>query len=510
MVEFLKYKQTVQLKLVAEKCVSPVTSILPRLSLWLPCRSSMDQMDQFVSDSRTCLQFVTRPDVHAFSVSSRRVPSLEQTVQHHLRRVYADSSMTMFFHKGTAIQPGMAGMLSRRTLCACRALSLAVAFSACSGGSDSGTTGNNSAPPPPPSIVAKLEPITTGLSAPVFLTAPPADNARLFIVEQGGTIRIFDLLSRSLFSTPFLDLSAAISSSSERGLLGMAFDPGYANNGRFYVYYTDRIGDIAIAQYRRSANNPNQADPSQLSLLQSIPHPNFSNHNGGMLAFGPDGCLYAGVGDGGSGGDPNNNAQNTASRLGKLLRLDPNTGSPCTNGITNPFVFGGGAQEIWSLGLRNPWRFSFDRQTGDLYIADVGQGAREEVDVALPPNPGRQSNFGWRLMEGFLCFNPSTNCNSGGLTLPVLDYPHTGGACSIIGGYVYRGTAIPSLNGTYFYADLCAGFIRSFAYRNAQVTDQFEWSSLSPGPSITSFGEDAQGELYIMTAGGGLWRIAPI
>jgi Glucose / Sorbosone dehydrogenase len=221
------------------------------------------------------------------------------------------------------------------------------------------------------------------------------------------------------------------------------------------VYYTDTNGDIAIARYVKSATDPNQADPSQVSVLQNIPHPNFSNHNGGMLAFGPDGCLYAGVGDGGSGGDPNNNAQNTSVRLGKILRLDPNTGGACANGISNPFVPPAGAPEIWSLGLRNPWRFSFDRQTNDLYIGDVGEGTREEVDVALAPNAGRESNYGWRLMEGF--------------------------GCSIIGGYVYRGTTIPALAGTYFYADLCAGFVRSFRLQNGQPAEQFQWPSLSPG-----------------------------
>lgn len=423
---------------------------------------------------------------------------------------HLDGDMMIFLLMEKAASVSMTWLLSRRTLYLCRSLSLVLAFSACNGGGDSGTTGNNSSPPPPSSIAVKLQPITTALSAPVFMTAPPAGNNRLFIVEQGGRIKIFDVLNQSLLSTSFLDLSGAITSGGERGLLGMAFDPAYQVNGRFYIYYTDMNGDIAIAQYVRSANDQNQANPTQVSLLQSIPHPNFANHNGGMLAFGPDGCLYAGTGDGGGDGDPDNNGQNTASLLGKILRLDPGTGNACTNSIANPFASGGGASEVWSFGLRNPWRFSFDRQTGDVYIGDVGQDTREEVDVALSPNAGRQSNYGWRLMEGFLCFNPSTNCNSGGLTLPVLDYPHTGGACSIIGGYVYRGTAIPALNGTYFYADLCAGFVRSFMLQNAQVTDQFEWPSLSPGTSITSFGEDAQGELYIMTLGGGLWRISPM
>lgn len=421
------------------------------------------------------------------------------------------NNWTIFLRKDQAVPVGKTELLSPRTLSLWRALSLVLACSACSGGDDSGgTTAGDPSPPPPSSIAVKLEPITMALSAPVFMTAPPTDNTRLFIVEQGGAIKVFDVSTGSLLSTPFLDLSGAIASGGERGLLGMAFDPSYQSNGRFYVHYTDTNGDIVIARYLASTSNANEADPSSAVILRRIAHPTFSNHNGGMLAFGPEGCLYAGPGDGGGTGDPNNNAQNPASLLGKLLRLDPTTGNGCTNAIPNPFAGAGGAPEVWSIGLRNPWRFSFDRQTGDLYIGDVGQNTREEVNVALSPQAGRQANYGWRLMEGFLCFNPSSNCDSGGLTLPVLDYPQTGGACSVIGGYVYRGTAIPSLQGTYFYADLCAGFVRSFRYRNAQATDQFEWPSLSPGPSITSFGEDAQGELYIMTLSGGLWRIVPM
>jgi glucose/arabinose dehydrogenase len=237
-----------------------------------------------------------------------------------------------------------------------------------------------------------------------------------------------------------------------------------------------------------------------------VAHPTFSNHNGGMLAFGPDGCLYAGVGDGGSVGDPNDNGQNPSSLLGKLLRLNPSTGGPCSNVIPNPF----GALQVWSLGLRNPWRFSFDRQTGDLYIGDVGQNVREEIDVAIALNAGRQANYGWRLMEGTLCFNPSSNCNSGSLTLPVLDYPHLNGACSVTGGYVYRGSVKPDLQGTYFYADFCAGFVKSFRHQNGQPTEQTEWPLLSPpGGFVTSFGEDAAGELYVMTQGGGLFKFIP-
>ena len=354
-----------------------------------------------------------------------------------------------------------------------------------------------------------LQLVTPNLTSPVFMTAAPGDGARLFIVEQGGTIRIFDVAGDSLLSTPFLNIADLITSGGEEGLLGMAFDPNYGANGRLYVFYTDTSGNIVIARYLRSGANPNQADLLSGTILQTILHP-FSNHNGGMLAFGPDGCLYAGTGDGGSGGDPNNNGQNQFSLLGKLLRLNPDTGAPCSNVIINPFLLGGGAPEIWSLGLRNPWRFSFDRQTGDLYIGDVGQNAREEIDVAVAPNAGWQVNYGWRLMEGFLCFNPLSNCNPGGLTLPVLDYPHADGACSVTGGYVYRGVASPSLRGTYFYGDFCAGFVKSFRYQNNLATDRMDWPSLNPpGGQISSFGEDALGELYVVTLGGSLFRIVP-
>ena len=289
----------------------------------------------------------------------------------------------------------------------------------------------------------------------------------------------------------------------------MAFDPQYAANRQFYIFYTNTTGDIVIARYLRNATDPNLATASSATTLLTVPHSTFSNHNGGMLAFGPDGCLYAGIGDGGDAGDPNNNGQNRSSLLGKLLRLNPDTGGACSNVIINPFILVGGAQQVWSLGLRNPWRFSFDRITADLYIGDVGQDAREEIDVAVAPNAGRQANYGWRLMEGFLCFNPSMNCNSGGLTLPVLDYPHLSGACAVTGGYVYRGS-VTDLRGTYFYGDFCAGFVRSFRYQNGQPIEQTEWPLLSPpGDSITSFGQDAGGELYVMTQGGGLFKFIP-
>lgn len=359
---------------------------------------------------------------------------------------------------------------------------------------------------PPASALAslKLQTVTSNLSAPVFLTAPSGDTTRLFVVEQGGKIKILERTSGAELGT-FLTLTG-ITSGGERGLLGLAFDPQYHSNGSFYVYYTDTSGTIIIARFLVSATNPNVADPASQAILVSIPHPTFANHNGGMLAFGPDGCLYAGVGDGGSGGDPNNHAQNLTSRLGKLLRIDPSTGAACTNGGVNPFLLTGGDQLVWSYGLRNPWRFSFDRD--DLYIGDVGQNAREEINVSAGPNAGKGLNYGWRLMEGSACFNPTTNCQTGTLTLPIVEYTHDNGACSAIGGYVYRGQAAPAIQGTYFYADFCAGFVRSFRLNNGSAIERTEWPLLA-APSISSFGQDGLGELYLTTLSGTVFRIVP-
>lgn len=387
----------------------------------------------------------------------------------------------------------MAMLILRTTLCVC----LTGLFAACGEEGDTQRT-------TPSSTALKLQPISNNLRSPVFLTAPRGDVNRLFVVEQGGTIQILDRTNGTRLST-FLTLTD-ISSGGERGLLGLAFDPNYSANGRFYVHYTDANGAIIISRFLVSASNANVADSTSQVILASIPHPTFANHNGGMVTFGPDGCLYAGVGDGGSSGDPNNNAQNLASRLGKILRIDPNTGTACTNGGVNPFILTGGDQLVWSYGLRNPWRFSFDGN--DLYIGDVGQNAREEINVSPGPNAGRGLNYGWRLMEGSACFNPSTSCNNGGLTLPILDYPHDNGACSVIGGFVYRGPAAPLIQGTYFYADFCAGFVRSFRFNSGSAFERTEWPLLA-APSITSFGQDGVSELYILTRDGAVFRIVP-
>jgi len=350
-----------------------------------------------------------------------------------------------------------------------------------------------------------LERVASGLSFPVHVAAPRGD-ARLFIVEKTGRVKI--LRDGSVLGTPFLDLSGQVSGGSEQGLLSIAFHPDFASNGRFYVDYTDRAGDTQIVELRVSGDR-DRADPATARTILSIPQP-FSNHNGGLVAFGPDGKLYIGMGDGGSGGDPEENAQNLGSLLGKLLRIDVDAGQPYAVPPDNPFVDRAGARgEIWAYGLRNPWRFAFDRQGGDLYVADVGQNRFEEVHAVR--GAGRGLNYGWDIMEGRECFEPSEGCDRTGLTLPVLTYDH-GDGCSISGGHVYRGEAIPEIRGHYFYSDYCSGFVRSLRFDGNGATDERRWTELEPtgGDSqVTSFGEDAAGELYLMTAGGSVYKIVP-
>ncbi len=344
--------------------------------------------------------------------------------------------------------------------------------------------------------------VTGAVTRPVFLTAPPGDPSRLFIVEQGGRIRI--VKNGTLLGSVFLDLSSKVSSTGERGLLGLAFHPQYAQNGVFVVDYTNTNGDTRVSRFVVSAN-PDVADAGSEQVVLSVAQP-FSNHNAGMVAFGPDGYLYVALGDGGSGGDPQGNGQDGTTLLGSILRVDIVGGTPYAIPPSNPFAASPTFRpEIWSYGLRNPWRFSFDRLTGDLYIGDVGQGEREEIDVQPATSMGGE-NYGWNIMEGNICFSPSSGCNQSGLTLPVLDYDHSQG-CSVTGGYVYRGSAIPAVQGRYFYADFCQGWVRSFRYQSGQVSEETEWPGLSQAGSITSFGEDAVGELYVLVSSGSVYRI---
>jgi glucose/arabinose dehydrogenase len=334
--------------------------------------------------------------------------------------------------------------------------------------------------------------VASGLASPLDLQAPPGDRSRLFVVERGGRIRI--VKSRQVLGTPFLDLSGRITSGGERGLLGLAFHPRYAENGRFFVNYTNPNGDTHISEFRVSSN-PDAADAGSERILLTVDQP-FANHNGGGLAFGGDGMLYAGLGDGGSGGDPLGNGQNLSTRLGKMLRLDVDR--PGLVPPDNPFVAtAGAAPEIWAYGLRNPWRFSFDRGTGDLYIGDVGQDSFEEIDVETAPRHGGQ-DYGWNVMEGTHCYN-SASCSTAALTLPVFEYCHDAG-CSVTGGVVYRGCRLPGYAGAYFYGDYCSAFVRSFRYQNGAVSDERDWTnSLGQGlSSISSFGVDAEGEIYIL------------
>jgi glucose/arabinose dehydrogenase len=352
---------------------------------------------------------------------------------------------------------------------------------------------------------AELQQVVTGLSSPLFLTAPPGDASRLFIVEQTGTIRI--IRDGTLLAAPFLDIRAKITAGGEQGLLGLAFYPDYATTGRFIVHYTDVAGDTRLSSFRVSSD-PDVADVGTEAVILTADQP-FSNHNGGQVTFGPDGFLYLGLGDGGSSGDPQGRAQDLSDLLGSILRIDVQTETSYTIPSDNPFVAQPEARpEIWSFGLRNPWRFSFDRGTGDLYIADVGEQTIEEVDVApAAEGSGRGVNYGWDRMEGSRCFGAS-QCDQNGLVLPTLEYDHTQG-CSVIGGHVYRGSTIPALQGLYFYADYCRGWVRSFRYVGGAATEATEWPTLRPGGLVTSFGEDASGELYVLTAAGGVYKIVP-
>jgi glucose/arabinose dehydrogenase len=374
-------------------------------------------------------------------------------------------------------------------------LPLAAAASAC-GSDDTG---------PVTGAGAKLEQVASGLSFPLYLTAPPGDVARLFIVEKTGAIRI--VKSGSLLPDPFLDISSLISNGGEQGLLGLAFDPQYAANGRFVVHYTDTAGDTHLSTFQVSTD-PDRADPTSEHVILTVDQP-FENHNGGQIAFGPDGFLYMGLGDGGSGDDPQGNGQDLTDLLGSILRLDVSSGTSYTSPPDNPFVGRTDARpELWNYGLRNPWRFSFDRANGDLYIGDVGQGQYEEIDVSpAAKGGGKGVNYGWNIMEGAHCLN-GAQCSPAGLALPAFEYTHSEG-CSVTGGYVYRGQAIPALQGLYFFSDFCQGTIRSLRYAGGTANVVTEWPTLKPGGNVSSFGEDASGELYVLDSGGTVFKVVP-
>ena len=347
-----------------------------------------------------------------------------------------------------------------------------------------------------------LNQVVGGLTQPTSITHAGDNSARIFVTEQPGRIRI--IKNDALQTTPFLDITGRIGSpGGEQGLLSVAFPPGYGSaKNHFYVYYTNPVGTLVIARYRPTAN-PDAADPNSEEIILTIDHPTFGNHNGGQLQFGPDGYLYIGTGDGGGGGDPFRNAQNPAVLLGKLLRIDVESAvTPSTYSIpaTNPYVGTPGYRgEIWALGLRNPWRFSFDRQTGDLYLGDVGQGLWEEVNFQ-PANSGGGENYGWNILEGLHCFDPAVGCIMPlRYSPPVTEYDHSSD-CSVTGGYVYRGPGNPAMQGIYFYGDICSGKIRGLQRLNGT------WFStlLTTAPfGISTFGEDQAGNLYVADYSGG-------
>ena len=339
----------------------------------------------------------------------------------------------------------------------------------------------------------------------VDLTYADDGTDRLFLVLQPGRIMVFRNDRDVGSAKTFLDIRARVNDrGSEEGLLGLAFDPHYRTNGYFYVYYSaSSPRRSVISRFAVSDDDPDRADADSERVVLEVPQP-FSNHNGGKVVFGPDGYLYLGLGDGGSGGDPKGNGQNRSTLLGTILRIDVRPVASEAAYVVppdNPFAGGGEArEEIWAYGLRNPWRFTFDRETGDLWAADVGQNRYEEIDVIKPG-----LNYGWNRMEGFHCFFPR-ECDMGGLEPPIIEYGRDGG-CSVTGGYVYRGSRLPSLSGAYVYGDFCSGKIWALRYDSERVTEHLE---LVDSPlNVSAFGEDPAGELYILSYSGGIYRLGP-
>jgi len=353
------------------------------------------------------------------------------------------------------------------------------------------------------SLVVTLEPFTSVEGGPLAIAAPDDGSGRLFVVAQDGRIWVVDA-DGTVEPNPMVDLRDRLTSGGEQGLLGLALHPGFPSDPRAFVNYTNKDGDTVIASLTLDASDPNRLDPASHQRILFVDQP-FANHNGGDLHFGPDGYLYAFFGDGGSGGDPQNNGQNRQALLGKILRLDidhPSGDLAYSAPAGNPFVGAAGRDEIWLMGLRNPWRNSFDRATGDLWIGDVGQGAWEEIDVARAGVGGL--NLGWNRMEGNHCYPPGADCSTDGLTRPVTEYGHDLG-CTVVGGYVYRGTKYPALAGVYLFADYCSVSIFAFDPRTDAFRDPVEVGD--GGGDISSFGEDAVGELYVTHLNGDVSRV---
>jgi glucose/arabinose dehydrogenase len=368
-----------------------------------------------------------------------------------------------------------------------------------------GGGGNTPSSAPVSSVNVGLQLLVSGFRAPLDLEQPNDSSNRLFVVEQGGAIRIIQ--NGAVLAQPFLNISSKVITGGEMGLLGITFHPAFQQNGKFYVNYVRSLsGQIqsVIAEYTASPANANTVDPASERILLIVDQVgNFPNHKAGQLAFGPDGFLYFGLGDGGGEGDPFGHGQNTQTLLGKLMRIDVNATSP---GLRyrippdNPFVAGGGLPEIWAFGLRNPWRFSFDRASGRLFLGDVGEDRFEEIDIVQ-----KGGNYGWNIMEGLHCFNPPTGCNMSGLILPIAEYSHAEGD-AVIGGYVYRGSNIPALEGMYVFGDLGTGKI--WILQETSPNAFTRTLAANTGKTISSLGQDQSGELYVVDYGGGnLYRI---
>lgn len=355
----------------------------------------------------------------------------------------------------------------------------------------------------------ELEPVATGFQLPLQVLSAPGDHERLFVVEQGGLVHI--VRDGVIEPRPFLNISGGTTAFIEQGLLGMAFHPDYDQNGWVFVHYTNLNGHTRLDRFTVDANDPDKVDPSTRVKILQVQQPDF-NHNGGTIAFGPDGYLYLGLGDGGGAGDPGNRAQDGSTLLGKILRLDVSV-APYRIPPSNPFVGNPTVEdEIWAIGMRNPWRFSFDQETGDLWIGDVGEASWEEVNFE-PAGSGGGLNYGWRIMEGPDCHNPSTGCNQTGLTLPLysMAYGGTPFRCSVIGGFVYRGEEMATMQGRYFFGDYCSGEVFSMRRdANGQVVDFVNHEAeLGPIGQISSFGEDAAGELYVVSRNGSVYKLVP-
>jgi glucose/arabinose dehydrogenase len=398
-------------------------------------------------------------------------------------------------------------LAGRRTRAVAGGLCVGVLLAACGSSPSSGvavtTNGTAGVAAGAHSSGAGLRLVKVGVfDQPTYVTGAPGDTGRLFVVQKRG--RVVLLVHGRRASRPFLDISSIVGSdNSEQGLLSMAFAPDYARSGRFYVDYTGHNGDVHVEEYDRSAEDPNVADSASARAVLTIPHHQFPNHNGGQLQFGPEGDLYVGVGDGGSENDPENNGQNVDVRLGKLLRISPEPGGAYTIPNGNPFAAQAGKRpEIWAYGLRNPWRFSFDRRTGDLVIADVGQDQQEEIDFA-PRGTGAGANYGWSIFEGRRRNKPGQASNA---VSPVLVKLHSHGYCAIIGGYVVRDRSLNSLYGRYVYGDECNPQIRSVELSAGHATDD-QATGLAV-PQMSSFGQDALGRVYAVSLAGAVYRIA--